>query len=608
MKNRTLITILAFTNVLVVIVFMIVYTVISYPQIGHDYRLFLPRILDTYLHYKVNGFSIQWYSPSFGGGLPAYPNPLQIQFSLTQLFTWFTNPMAAILTSAAIYIGIGFLVTYLFLRKPLGFKSLSALLGASFFIANGFLLEHLVVGHVNFLTFPLIIIPIYAILHPKLPRLFAAILISLTVAAITYSGGVYIGVICFFSALILLPLIYFLNPDLYSWQRILPILLFGGIFSVLLCGSKLYASAAYMHFFPRTMYDSYHVKWTTGILGTLYQLSGTMNILPVYHIIGKTNLPFLVRFQNWTGTQYGYWELDTSLTPGLFFLEGIGSLLLVFRKHRFDKRKFLEKSFAAACLVVALLLVTSFATTKGIFYSQIRQLPVFESLHANTRFTAAFILPLVILAAKAFEEWTKNWKSSIKVFSVYALLNLVSLASLWSYYWLPLNIQNRTMNLPVIIKTWEQISAGKTFPVVRIVPDMNDYEVLMFQSSNTTHHYETLFGDNNELLKTSVHKGSVFDIQDGYYNMTDPTSLVFPQSASSTLFERIPVSDYGKLLDFINRRQPDWKIPLAQIILDWAAGITILFETCAILFFLLGKRIPFVKSLRFLPFLKRDRS
>jgi hypothetical protein len=128
----------------------------------------------------------------------------------------------------------------------------------------------------------------------------------------------------------------------------------------------------------------------------------------------------------------------------------------------------------------------------------------------------------------------------------------------------------------MMIDTWDQISSGKTFPVEKIVPDMNDYEVIMLQSSNVSHHYDPLFGNESELLKPLVHEGSVFDIKDGYYNMTDPTSLVFPQTANSTLFERIPAPDTQKLVDFVNRRQPDWKIPIAQTILDWAAGLTII--------------------------------
>ena len=136
-------------NLLIIIFFVIQYTSATYPLVGSDYRLFGPRLLDTLLHYKVNGFSIEWYTPSFGGGLPAYPNPLQMQFSFQQLFTFLANPYIAILASGVVYIIAGFWVTFLLLRDVLKLKPLSAILGASFFIANGFFIERLVVGHAD---------------------------------------------------------------------------------------------------------------------------------------------------------------------------------------------------------------------------------------------------------------------------------------------------------------------------------------------------------------------------------------------------------------------------------------------------------------------------
>lgn len=88
MKYRNLYIAIISLNILIIILFIVLYTGAAYPLVGSDYRLFGPRLLDTLLHYKVNGFSIEWYTPSFGGGLPAYPNPLQMQFSLQQLFTF----------------------------------------------------------------------------------------------------------------------------------------------------------------------------------------------------------------------------------------------------------------------------------------------------------------------------------------------------------------------------------------------------------------------------------------------------------------------------------------------------------------------------------------
>ena len=72
---------------LAITIFLIAFLNLGYPLVGHDYGYFVPHLLDTDIHYKTNGLNIQWYTPSWGGGLPAYPNPQHIQFSLPQLLT-----------------------------------------------------------------------------------------------------------------------------------------------------------------------------------------------------------------------------------------------------------------------------------------------------------------------------------------------------------------------------------------------------------------------------------------------------------------------------------------------------------------------------------------
>jgi len=602
-KKRLLYTLLIIINILVIILFLVQYANATYPLVGNDYRQSIPNLIDSYLYYKVSGFSIEWYTPNFGGGLPAYPNPQQIQFSLPQLFTWFINPYAAVFVSMAIYIAVGFFVTYIFLHQVIELKPLSAILGADFFLINGFLIERVVVGHDVFLTFPLIIIPIFAILNPKLPGWIASVLISITGAVLVYSGGVYIAVIALFSALIIVPLVYFLKPRLFSWRRVLSVLLWAGLLTVFLCGSKLYATAEYMRFFPRTDHDQYPTKWITGLGGMIFQLVGTMIFYPVLGLLHRTSGTYFIRLLALTKTPYGFWELDSSIAPGLLFLVFYGVVVVIFHKPQIEKKNIIiKKSIAGISLLFAIILATEFTITKGFLYEQLSQLPVLESMHADTRFAASFILPLAILAAKVFDTWIAKWKSGIKPFILFTILAGVSLASMWSYYLMPMSIQVRIFDINSMINTYESITAGATFPVRQIIPDMNDYEVFMLDSSNTTHHYDPLFGNNNVFLTPLVHEGPVFDMQDGYYNMTDPSSLVFPEVNGSKFFERIPISDYKKLVDFINHRPSDWKLPLTQILLDWVAGITLLLEAIAVLVYLAGKWISFPGLLRFLAF------
>ena len=71
----------------------------------------------------------------------------------------------------------------------------------------------------------------------------------------------------------------------------------------------------------------------------------------------------------------------------------------------------IKKVIAGLCLLFAIILVTEFSIAKGILYEQFSQLPVLQSLHADTRFTSSFILPLAIIAAKVFD--VLDWKMEI---------------------------------------------------------------------------------------------------------------------------------------------------------------------------------------------------
>jgi len=589
MKYRNLYYALIALNILVIIFFIVQYTGATYPLVGSDYRLFGPRLLDTLLHYRVNGFSIEWYTPSFGGGLPAYPNPLQMQFSFQQLFTFFVNPYIAILVSSLVYIIAGFWVTFLLLRDVLEFRPFSAILGAGFFVANGFFIERLVVGHADKITFPLIVIPVFALFYRKIPAWLAGILISFTGAILLNSGGVYIGFMCLFTTIVTIPIIYFLKPVLFNFKKIAQVVIWGGILTILLCGSKLYAITTYMQTFPRPVEDHYFVSLSSSIIGGVFQLIGVMTSLPFLKLIGKSSLDFVVRLTKWTGTPYGFWEVDSSISPALIILLIYGIWTVLFHKPHLDnKRNLSSKVIAGICLIISVAFVFQISTARGFMFDTVKEWPLFKSLRTNTRFIASFILPLAILGVQAFDHWMKG-KSVGRTISGFVFLNGLFLATLWAYYLLPMSTQGRNFDITIISRTYGKIQAGNTFPVQRIIPAMNDYEVFEAQASNTTHHYDPLLGPTSFL--PLVHEGSVFDIQNGYYNMTDPTGYVFPKQNNSKLFSLIPVSDYKKLIEFLNRRQPDWKLPLIQIVLDWAAGLTFILIVLAVILYAFREKI-----------------
>ena len=166
---------------------------------------------------------------------------------------WLFNPWQAILASMIIFITIGFIATYYFLQKLVGLGFFASILGAVFFIANGFYFEHMVVGHVTFQAFPLFAIVAIIFSHERIPTRIGGLLLSFVFTILFYSG---IHNIPFFLLTIILffPILYLIRPSLVNWKRIVSITFWGGIATVLVCGSKFSAIIYLMRFNSASWY------------------------------------------------------------------------------------------------------------------------------------------------------------------------------------------------------------------------------------------------------------------------------------------------------------------------------------------------------------------
>jgi hypothetical protein len=103
-----------------------------------------------------------------------------------------------------------------------------------------------------------------------------------------------------------------------------------------------------------------------------------------------------------------------------------------------------------------------------------------------------------------------------------------------------------------------------------------------------------VFGYGLGDFNPEVYPGQTNKIVDGYYNVTNPASLVFPEENQTRLFERIPYSDASRFQEFVNRRQPDWNRPLIQSILDMIAEISLIVFFIYIMVFLTKRVVVFL--------------
>jgi hypothetical protein len=600
MKKSTWIVVLCAANILAIGGFVIWFLNRTYPMIGMDYRLFMPYMTDSYIFQRINGLVIQWYTPSFIAGRPVFPNPQDLQFSLPQFLMWLVNPWVAMQASIMVFITGGFIATYYFLKKLLGLGSFASILGAVFFIANGFYFEHAAVGHVTYQAFTLFPAIMIIVVHPRLPTWLGGLLLSFIAAILLYSG---VHDISFFilTGLIFFPLLYLIKPSLLDGKRVLSITIWGGILTLVLCGSKLWAVFSFMRFFPRLAQDTYTTNMWTGFVGIVHQLMGTMTLAPLYRVLqGKFTPDSIVYLAKSTGTIYGYWELDESLSPALLILLVGGAITFLFHKPNIKSPIVKKRLIAEVCLILAVWIVVEFTLAKGLIYPLLRNLPVIKSQQVNIRNACAFIFPLAVVGAIIFEKWTKNWKSQARLWVAFLVLDGIALGSLLSYHYIPNAYvvgvrlyQYNQCDFRPILATYEEIRyEGATFPVKTVVLNADPWAVFQDNATNLIDPYNTFFKAINSQL-TAIHAGPVSDVTDGYYNIINPTGYVFPEVNHSQEFERIPVTEKAQFLAFINRGVPDWKLPLIQQVLDWVALFTLISEFCALLFLLARKWIHF---------------
>lgn len=539
-----------------------------FPYIGMDFKYFIPRLIDSDLHYRINGLSIQWYTPSFGGGLPSYPNPQQIQFSLPQFLTLFFDPWIATLLSISIYSSLGMLGAFLLSSRKLGFSAVTSSLVGLLFLVNGFYLQHMGIGHFTFMAFPLLPYVLLALLSKRKPIL-NGILLSSIIAVLLYSGGFYLIIYFFFSSLLCLSLIYLFKPELFDPASLLKTIGWGSIFTIGLCASKLSAVLAFLQSFPRAISDTYHTSLLQSLEGIILQLLGTMALSPLGSLVGRSPKFVWDLLMTYTGSSLAFWELDTSISPILFFFLLAGALTAVWggstKKFSLTKTQWISGIF----FLVFFELTLEFITTKGFFYPTLSQLPILRSLHVNPRYTSTLILPLALLGGFSLNHFFKIFRFSHGKELLTWIISMITIFLFASaYLTLPMDsLQKRQFYVAGNIQIYQQVRAGETFPILYVQDDLNDARVFD-QNSSTLTPYEVLFGYGMGKFKHQLTPGSVYDLRDGSFNFTDPTGLVFGAENNTHPFDRIKETDRENLDLFIHRYQPKWKLPLWQSIAD----------------------------------------
>ncbi len=533
---------------------------IGYPIVGSDYVYYVPRLLDSYLFYLNNGLAIQWWTPSFAGGLPSYPNPQQMQFTPQQALLFFMNPWVAINLTVALYLVSGFYSMFFLLLHDLSFPKEQAILGATFFSVTGFYLEHLAAGHLGYVTFPLLPLALLCLLTDRLPLPLAALGLALILTNLIHAAGFYLLVIFTFALMLTLLLIGLLTePSRKSLVQLSGKVILGGMLGMLLSSSKFVAIASFMRYFPRLSNEHYAVPIWQGVSGFLLQLFFT----PLALFQPRVYIGNVLRYV--TGARHGLWELDIGLSPVVAGVLCLGVCTgLLHRRARDQLGRIMRQKWGRVALLLALSWIgVEFCLAKGFFYDFLKPLPFLRSLRSNVRFAAIFILPLNILAIYQY-AWFARRIALTRWGGVKLTLTLAGLTlALYSAY-LQLPFRERPVyakfDIRQSLQDWRMIRQQHANYRVNYVGRIGgDSKTFSLQASNL-YSYEPILSEYSPYLK----EGAVAEHDGQAFNLTNPASLVFPAENQLRLFERIALAETANFEQFVTYRRPTWKLSASQ--------------------------------------------
>ena len=227
-------------------------TALAYPRIGYDYGYFLPRLADTFLYFKSNGPSIQWWTPTFGGGLPVFPNPQDMQLSLPQLFTFVSNPFVAVCATFGLVTLASCYALHRLARGPLAWGEAPACFLAVAVSTGGFLTLRMTAGQASYHAFSLTPLLLLLAMDREIPRRLAIPVVGLLGAYFVQSGGYFVSFAAGLSLAIAVPIVILLAPKARGLLSALAVLAGGAALGLSLSVAKLFAVYSWMRQFPRT--------------------------------------------------------------------------------------------------------------------------------------------------------------------------------------------------------------------------------------------------------------------------------------------------------------------------------------------------------------------
>ncbi len=534
--------------------------------LGVDYGYFLPQLLDGEYWRHGNGLlSIPWFTPAFCGGLPRFPNPQSLDYSLPQLLAFLTDPLTAVRLTLLVFAGLGYWGFYLLQRRLFAFPRPTAVLGAALFLFNSLFSARMLIGHLTFHCFMLVPFVPLLLLSRAGSRWDAAARCVGAACALAYIASHAIAHV-FLQTLLIALLTALLQgafaPQRSDWRRAglrsavaLPL-------GAVLCASKLSAMAFYLHHFPRTLYPLPGVSSLPDLL------------LLTFRAVFQQPQSALIERAVANGPPFGIGqhEFEFGVTAVPLYVLGAALVLHGPRLLRADAWRGLRGArgvqLAGAVLILCLPLALNYYQPGWNAF--LKSLPVLANSSSLFRWFSIYVPAAVLMGGIALEYTQPLRRLRVWVAALSVLICLGLTVGTDRVFYRQQHYDPRR-----VLRAFQEVRQGTRAPRIDAIgvsrnaqgrvgatPGRND---LLADGKSQLYCYEPLLGSSLERFpRGELHQGPVLGEHHGALNLKDPSCYVFPEANRCAPGQPFPVSRREEAAAFASYRPFPFAEPAVQ--------------------------------------------
>ncbi|WP_282038080.1 hypothetical protein [Saccharicrinis aurantiacus] len=537
--------------------------------IGHDYSLFYPYLLDGVYWYKCNGiFEVPWFTPSFGGGLPKFPNPQSMYYSVPQFLSFYFEPLLSIKLTILLFGFLGFIGFYRLLSRFYNVDSYVALLGGTMFLFNGFYLVRMIVGHLTYHSFMLIPLLAIVLFNKTLKKNYIkdVVIGGLLIAYSIYSGNIHllpIMILC----IVALFLLYYLSGKSTINQRYFIIkLFFVVILGLMISAAQLNASLSFLSFFPR---DFYTLPGYPSFIGLL--------VIIISSLLFRGPTKFANVLMTNKSFNLGSHEYTYGVTIVPFVLILLGTYFIIrHNRHKININVFYN--IILLLIILSLPLILNYYSTS--WNTILKGTPYLKNSSTLIRWISLYIPILITFSCLLFHKidwfYLRERKIAIGLIMVVISLSFLCLRTS-NYHQEPYNPKVLSENYKQLNKLTPKIlSIDKSVILNGSKVQGND---LFIAGVSQLYPEESIFGYKlEEFPQLNLRVGDVMLIdKNNKLNIKNPVSYVFPKENNLQLGEHFSSSQIIEANKFTGYSKYKFEISERQKWANWITTLSLLF-------------------------------